>query len=268
MVAPPQRFEPVIESGSSSLQLASERFDGFRQGAPLSRGPRARDLDGHEVEGSAGLGGELVGAVNDVDPSLGPRGLDLDVPLGQDKVVLLGLRSEPCGQGSGFAKVSDGPLKGDELTEQPDLLVLAKAGCPSEKVVVTLQGDAERALHLLAPLQLVGHRPQERVGLVLNAAGINGQTEPHGLLAQLLEEVRMDNPVGGDIDVRAGRGGPQGQLPADRVDTQDAGRGVTDPLLAGDAGGHVGGQRLRGEGGRVPAGAVSHGFVLSGPRGS
>ena len=71
--------------------------------------------------------------------------------------MLLGLRSEPCGQGGGFAKVSDGPFKGDELAEQPDLRVLAKAGGPSETVVLTLQGDVERALHVVAPLKLVRH---------------------------------------------------------------------------------------------------------------
>ena len=93
----------------------------------------------------------------------------------------------------------------------------------------------EGPLHGVAPLQLLRHRLQERVRLVLDPLGVDRQAEPDGLVARLLENVGADDPVGGDVDIGPGGGRSQGQFPAGQVDAQDANRTVTDPLLTGQS---------------------------------
>ena len=201
------------------------------------------------MERAPGRGRQLARAVDDVDAPVRPGRLDLDVPVGKGEVVLLGLRPEPGGEGGVLAEVRNEAAEGHELAEQPDLLVLAQARRAREEAAVAREGDVEGPLHGVAPLQLLRHRLQERVRLVFDPLGVDRQAEPDGLVARLLEDVGADDPVGGDVDIGPGGGRSQGQLPAGRVDAQDADRAVADPLLAGQPRGDVGGQRLGGEDG-------------------
>ena len=80
----------------------------------------------------------------------------------------------------------------------------------------------ERTLQVVSLLELVGDCLEEGVGLVLDAPGLDGDAEPDDLVPRLLDDVGADHPVGGDIDVRPRRRCAQRQLPARRVDAQDA----------------------------------------------
>ena len=167
-------------------------------------------------------GGQLAEAVDDVDASLTAGGLDLDVGLAEDEVVLLGPRPQPGGQRLRLPDSVDEPIERHQFTEQPDLLVLAQPRCAREQSSEGVEGHVERTLQVVTLLELVGDRLEEGVCLVLDAPGLDGDAEPDGLVPRLLDDVGADHPVGGDVDVRARRRCAQRQLPARRVDAQDA----------------------------------------------